>query len=237
MEARQSEEAEARQCEEAEETQCGVAEATQTGEEQGGKTADLLSSLLSVPELTSSRKRDFARKSRNPPRKPKNSIPNFIDAFCAEVLSDDDFDDSVVDKDFEPGPEKTFVEDDEFNYSPVHPATLDLIRETEEEANSPGEEEATQTVEKGRGVAPVGRGTSPAPGKTAAPATLANVYYDPHPSLVRIGEGVYEVPGRTMPLFVKPHMNICTGKNHVIGVFACNIFLVLHCYKFAISDI
>ena len=35
--------------------------------------------------------------------------------------------------------------------------------------------------------------------------------HDPHPSLMKIGTGLYEVAGKSMPFYVKPHQNLCTG--------------------------
>ena len=167
----QAGEAKETQAGEAEETQAGEAEETQAGEEQGR-----------------------ALKARNLTRTAKSSV-NFIDAFCAGELSD--LDDSVVDKTFVPDLEKTLVEDDEFSFSPVHPTTLEMIREAEEEE---------ETVED-RG----GGNVEAAASTQCGTSTSARSLYDPHPSLTKIAEGVYEVPGRNMPMLVKPHMNICTG--------------------------
>ena len=51
---------------------------------------------------------------------------------------------------------------------------------------------------------------SPVPSSRTAMESPISGLYDPHPSIERIGSGVFRLPGLNRPIFVSPHINDCS---------------------------
>lgn len=133
-------------------------------------------------------------------------MPNFIDAL------NDYMDDSDMDADFIPGNETE--DEEEENYEEVEKEAKEMATEVLRDPL----EVRRQVLEAVRDPVQIKREALENMGQLNVTEKIqvedtdwASIKYDPHPSIKKVGEGLYEVEGRGIPFYVKPFENICTG--------------------------
>ena len=166
---------------------------------------------------------------KNPVRQVRKPKKTFIDQ-VGDTESDLSGDDSIADEEFIPDARdaRDFfddLEEDLLSQEENRGLILETIQEKRqledlaEEASASVDSKSARSSDTPTASRAVSQADTTPPLATPsaasarqAPHLSSEEYYDPHPSLLKVGDGVYQVPGKNKSYLVKPHQNICIGK-------------------------